>query len=147
MRKIIFMGFLFLPAMFFAHPISDWFDSDSIFFEKPDENTWIVPYSSTYGGNINIGILTVEDKWVLIMTPLFEIPSTYPEDAFKQVALANYQMNQLKLGLSEEDYLFMQIEMPFHLVTKKDLISNIEFVAYAVDQNLPTIASWFGLEP
>lgn len=145
--KFIFFAFFLFPALSFAHPISNWLESDSIFYEMPDENTWIVPYSSSLGGTINIGILTVEDKWVLIMTPLFEVPSSYPADAFKQVALANYQMNQLKLGLSEEGYLFMQVEMPYHLVTKTDLLSNLEFVAYAVDQNLSTIASWFGIEP
>ncbi|MBN1150651.1 hypothetical protein JXA84_05455 [candidate division WOR-3 bacterium] len=129
-----------------SHPVSDWLEEDSIFFEKPDDNTWIVPYSSSLGGTINIGILTVEEEWVLVMTPLFEIPSSYPSDAFKQVTLANYQMNQLKLGLSEEGYLFLQVEMPYHTVTKADLLNNIEFVAYAVDQNLATIASWFGIE-
>jgi len=143
MKKIIFL--LFIPILLFSNNISSWLDQENISYEQPEENTWQIPFTSSQGGTIIIGVLLVEDNWVLIMAPLFEIPQNYPEDAFKKTAEANYQMNQMKLGLAENNYLFLQMEIPYYLITKEELIKDIEFLAYAVDENLETIASWFGL--
>ena len=145
-RFFLFIVMIFVFCSYIlSHPISQWLDEEEFMYEKPDETTWIIPFTSSFGGTISVGVLSVENKWVIIMVPLFEIPDSYPENAFVKVAQANYQMNQLKLGLSEENYLFLQIEIPDHLVSKKELIDNIDFIAYAVDENLEAIASWFNL--
>ncbi|KQC15150.1 MAG: hypothetical protein APR63_04225 [Desulfuromonas sp. SDB] len=140
---IIFL--ILMPLSIQGYDISSWLDEDSIVYEQPEPNTWIIPYNSSQGGTISVGVLSVEEKWIMIMVPLFELPDEYPSQAFMQLAQANYQMNQMKLGLSEENYIFLQMEIPYRLVNKQELIDNIEFIAYAVDENLETIASWFGL--
>lgn len=136
---------IFIPLSVQSYDISSWLDQDSIVYEQPEPNTWIIPYNSSQGGTISVGVLSVDEKWIMIMVPLFELPDEYPSQAFMQLAQANYQMNQMKLGLSEENYIFLQMELPYHLVNKQELINNIEFIAYAVDENLETIAAWFGL--
>lgn len=146
MKKMLLIIFtISFSSLIVSHPISQWLDEEDFLYEKPDETTWIIPFTSSFGGTISVGVLSVDNKWIILMVPLFEVPDNYPSDAFIKVAQANYQMNQLKLGLSEENYLFLQIEIPDHLVTKKELIDNIDFIAYAVDENLETIASWFDL--